>query len=207
MHEDLGYDKKEPLGMAWLALPFVIFALVSLTVGMLAARTVQQPYGAPYFSLFFSDALHLKAWLTSAALTLGCLQVLTSARIYNVLRFPPQGRFYNVVHRFSGWTAIALTVPVGYHCVFLLGFGGTLPCAAPSTCVLVFGRIYDLRILAHSLLGASMYGTFLAKVLLVRSHRYPGWALPVAGGLLFATLLGLWLTSAFWFFQTYGIGI
>jgi Family of unknown function (DUF6529) len=35
----------------------------------------------------------------------------------------------------------------------------------------------------------------------------PGWALPIAGGLLFATLLGLWQTSALWFFSTFGVGI
>ncbi len=207
MHEDIGFDKKEPLGVVWFALPFVIFALVSLTVGMLAARTVQQPYGVPSFSLFFSDPLHMKAWLTSAALLLGCVQLLTSARMYNLVHFPPQGRFYNLVHRFSGWTAIALLVPVGYHCVFLLGFGGTRPCVAPSMCVPVLGQIYDARILAHSLLGSTIYGTFLAKLLLVRSRRYPGWALPIAGGVLFATLLGLWLTSALWFFTTFGIEI
>ena len=29
----------------------------------------------------------------------------------------------------------------------------------------------------------------------------PGWALPVVGGLVFAFLVGLWLTSALWFFH------
>jgi hypothetical protein len=31
--------------------------------------------------------------------------------------------------------------------------------------------------------------------------------LPIAGGLLFSTLLRLWLTSALWFFSTFGVGI
>jgi len=39
----------------------------------------------------------------------------------------------------------------------------------------------------------------VAKVLIVRSSRFAPWVLPVAGGLLFAILLGLWLTSALWF--------
>ena len=30
----------------------------------------------------------------------------------------------------------------------------------------------------------------------------PGWALPVAGGLVFSLLVGLWLTSALWFFTS-----
>jgi hypothetical protein len=33
----------------------------------------------------------------------------------------------------------------------------------------------------------------------------PGWTLPVAGGLVFTALIGLWLTSAFWFFSTVGV--
>ena len=37
--------------------------------------------------------------------------------------------------------------------------------------------------------------------------RFPGWVLPLAGGTLFAILLGLWLTSSLWFFQNVGVGI
>ena len=185
MAERTGRDKKEQPNPAWLAIPLVIFAVVSLTVGLLASRTVRQPYPTPFFHLFFSDTLHMKVWLASAALLLGFFQLLTAARIYDLLRFPPKGRFYNVVHRWSGRVAIALTVPVAYHCIFLLGFG-----------------TYDTRVYLHSALGSTIYGTFMAKVLFVRSSRFPGWALPIAGGVLFTTLLGLWLTSAFWFFST-----
>jgi len=34
----------------------------------------------------------------------------------------------------------------------------------------------------------------------VRWTKFAPWVLPVAGSLLFAILLGLWLTSALWFF-------
>jgi hypothetical protein len=44
-------------------------------------------------------------------------------------------------------------------------------------------------------------------VSIVRLHRFPGWVLPIAGGLLFAALLGVWHTSALWFFRTVGVGI
>jgi len=107
-----------------------------------------------------------------------------------VLHFPPQGRFYHVVHRWSGRAAILLTLPVAYHCIFLLGFGTD-----------------DTRVYIHSLLGSFLYGTLLAKVLVVRSNGFQGWALPLGGGALFCILLGLWLTSAFWFFRIVGIGI
>jgi hypothetical protein len=173
---------------AWLALPLLLFALISLTIGIVAGRTVRSPYSAPFFRLFFSDTLHMKVWLVTAALILGFFQLLTAARIYELLRFPPKGRLYSIVHRFSGSVAIILTLPVAYHCIFLLGFG-----------------TYEPRVLVHSLLGSTIYGTFVAKVLFVQSGRFPGWALPIAGGVLFATLLGLWLTSAFWFFGMFGI--
>ncbi|WIG58927.1 MAG: hypothetical protein OJF49_001674 [Ktedonobacterales bacterium] len=182
-------NRRKP-SRAWLALPLVVFALVALTVGMVAQQTVRSPYATPFFHLIFSDTLHMKVWLVTAALVFGFFQLLTAARIYELLRFPPKGRFYNIVHRWSGRIAIALTLPVAYHCIFLLGFDKS-----------------DARVYIHSLLGSSIYGAFLAKVLIVRVNRFPGWALPIAGGLLFAILLGLWLTSAAWFFGTHGVGL
>jgi len=166
-----------------LAVPLVVFALISLTVGAVAWRTVREPYTAPFFHLFFRDTLHMKAWLVTAALVLAGGQLLTAARIYEWLGFPPKGRFYHGVHRWSGRAAILLTLPVAYHCVFLLGFGTHSP-----------------RVFVHSLLGSALYGAVVAKVLVVRSSRFAHWVLPVAGGLLFFILLGLWLTSALWFF-------
>lgn len=174
MSLDFGRKSDQPSRL-WLAVPLVVFALISLDIGVVASRTAPIAY-APTF-------LPLKVGLTTAALILGCFQLLTAARIYKLLRFPPKGRFYAIVHRWSGRIAIALTLPVAYHCIFLLGFG-----------------TYDLRVYIHSLLGSAIYGAFVAKVLLVRSSRFPGWALPIAGGILFAILLGLWLTSALWFF-------
>ena len=61
--------------------------------------------------------------------------------------------------------------------------------------------------LAHSFLGCAFYGAFAAKVLIVRLHRFPGWVLPAAGGLLFAFLLAVWYTSALWLFRSVGVGL
>ena len=119
----------------------------------------------------------------TTALVLGCGQLVTAARIYERLRFLPTGPFYHLVHRWSGRAAIVFTLPAAYHCIFMLGFGSETP-----------------RVLIHSLLGSALYGAVVVKVLMVRSSRFAGWALPVAGGLLFAILLGLWLTSALLFF-------
>src|ERR1700741_2158977 len=167
----------------WLALPLVAFPLIALTVGLVAGRTTREPYSAPFFHPFFRDVLQMKAWLVTTAVVLACGQLLTAARIYELLRFPPKGPFYRIVHRWFGRTAILLTFPVAYHCVFLLGF-----------------ETHSPRVLIHSLLGSALYGAVVAKVLTVRSTRFAPGVLPVAGGLLFSILLGLWLTSALWFF-------
>src|SRR5262249_42893948 len=174
----------------WLAVPLVLFALISLTVGLVAKGTIRPETAPPYFQLFFSDTIHMKVWLVTAAIVLALLQLLTASRMYELLHFPPKGRFYNLLHPWSGRTAIALTLPVAYHCIFQLGFG-----------------TYDTRVYIHSLLGSTVYGTFIAKLVIVRASGFPGWALPVAGGVLFTILLGLWLTSAAWFFSTRGIAL
>src|SRR5438445_8367603 len=179
MSERLSLKERSGANPAWLAVPLGGFALIALTVGLVARQTVRETYTAPFFHPFFTDTLHMKAWLVTAALVLACGQLLTAARIYDLLGFPPKGGFYQAVHRSSGRTAIILTLPVAYHCVFMLGFG-----------------IHRPRILIHSLLGSALYGAVAAKVLIVRSTRSAPWAIPVAGGLLFSILLGLWLTSA-----------
>ena len=177
-------------GRAILVLPLGLFALVALAVGFVASGTAREPYEAPFPHLFFTDTLHLKAWLTTTALLLAVTQLVTASRIYGLLHFPPEGRFYDFVHRWFGRAAVVLTLPVAYHCVFMLGFG-----------------TYSSRALLHSLLGSFVYGCLAAKVFIVRSNGFQAWALPIAGGLLFSILLGLWLTSAFWFFRTLGIGM
>jgi hypothetical protein len=53
-------------------------------------------------------------------------------------------------------------------------------------------------------LGCAFYGAFAAKVIVVRSKRLPGWALPVVGGLLLTTVVGAGLTSAIWYFAAIG---
>ena len=171
-------------------LPLGLFALVAAAVGLIAMRTEREPYDAPFPHLFFTDTLHLKAWLTTTALVLALTQLVTASRLYGLLHFPPQGRFYDFVHRWFGRAAIVLTLPVAYHCVFLLGFGA-----------------YSSRALLHSVLGSFVYGCLAAKIFIVRSHGFQAWVLPLAGGLLFSILLGLWLTSAFWFFRTFGVGM
>jgi cytochrome c553 len=164
----------------WLAAPLLAFALVALTAGLLAHH---DPRSKGYFRLFFSDPIHLKAGFATAVVVLACFQLFTAAWIFRKLPWRKPA-WVNPEHRWSGRLAFALTLPIAYHCIFKLGF------RTPST-----------RVVAHSLLGCAVYGAFAAKVTIVRLHRFPRFVLPVAGGLLFAVLIGVWYTSAVWLYS------
>ena len=113
----------------------------------------------------------------------GYFQLFTAAWIFRKLPWRKPA-WVNPVHRWSGRLAFAFTLPVAYHCIFKLGF-----------------REPDTRVFAHSLLGCGVYGAFAAKVTIVRLHRFPRPVLPIAGGLLFAILIGVWYSSALWLYR------
>ena len=171
-------------------MPFLVFAWVTLIVATAAHVNRLQPgeLKPRYFDLFFSDTIHLKAWLASAVVVLALFQVFSAAWIFRKLPWP-RPRWINVAHRWSGRLAFGLSLPVAYHCIFLLGFQDA-----------------TARSLAHSLLGCFFYGAIAAKVLIVRLHHFPRWVLPSAGGLVFAGLIALWYTSSLWFFTTLDFG-
>ena len=139
----------------------------------------------------FSSTIAAKAWFATAALVLAMVQVATAARIFGKLErlIPLRRPWPNRIHRWSGRLAFICTLPVAFHCIFILGF-----------------QTYDTRVMIHSLLGSFFYGVFAVKVLVVRDHRLPGWALPVAGGTLFTFLVALWSTSSYWYFTTVRFG-
>ncbi|MFD0327561.1 DUF6529 family protein [Streptacidiphilus monticola] len=80
----------------------------------------------------------------------------------------------------------AATVPVAVHCVMAYGV-----------------QLGSARVAVHSVAGCFFYGAFVAKVVLVRSRRLPGWALPLAGGLLLTSVAVLWYSAALWYFDNY----
>jgi hypothetical protein len=139
----------------------------------------------------FSSTIAAKAWFASAAFVLAFVQVSTGARIFGKLEqvIPVPASVVGPVHRWSGRLAILCTIPVAFHCIFILGF---------ST--------YNTRVLVHSIVGSFVYGVLVVKLLMVHSRRYPGWALPVAGGAMFAVLVTLWATSAAWYFTNVRFG-
>ena len=167
----------------WILVPIAAFAVVALLAGFLAAHDTRSK---GYFQLFFSDPIHLKAWFATAAVTLALFQLFTAAWIFRKLPWRKPA-WVNPVHRWSGRLAFVATLPVAYHCIFKLGFQST-----------------DDRVLWHSLFGCFVFGAFAAKVTIVRLRRFPRFVLPLAGGLLFTVLVGVWYTSALWFFREVG---
>jgi hypothetical protein len=176
-----------PSGRAGAALALLAGAAVALSVGVYAG--LHHPAQRPLFLLGFSGMLQLKAWLTTVALLLVLIQLLSALWMWG--RLPGAGSapaWIPTAHRWSGSLAFLITVPVALHCVWALGLLATSP-----------------RVYAHGALGCLFYGAYAAKMLGLRLRRLPGWALPVLGGAVFALFVLLWATSALWFFTRTGI--
>jgi Family of unknown function (DUF6529) len=139
----------------------------------------------------FSTTIAGKAWFATAALVLGIVQVSTGARIFGKLQriVRIERPYVNRVHRWSGRLAILCTLPVAFHCIFILGF-----------------RTVDTRVLVHSIVGSFVYGVVAVKLFFVHDHDHPRWTLPLVGGTLFSVLVTLWATSALWYFTNVRFG-
>ncbi len=130
-------------------------------------------------------------WFATAAVALAVVQVLLGLRLFDKISVPRHApSWLGDAHRLVGTIAFLLTLPVAYQCLWALGFQST-----------------DTRVLVHSILGCFFYGVFTVKVLAVRVHGLPAPTLPLVGGLVFAALVGVWLTSALWFLTSRPSGI
>jgi len=175
-----------PGDVAKLLGPLAIGAAVSVTLGVLGS--VHDPTGVAVNIAGFSSPLTVKVWLASGAALLAVFQLLSALVMYGKLPALPAPSWIGAAHRWSGRIAFLLSIPVAVHCLYALGFQTSNP-----------------RVIAHSLLGCVFFGAFTVKMLLLTKRGLAGWALPLAGGLVFATVIGLWLTSALWFFTTFGV--
>jgi len=169
-----------------LLLILVARAAVSIALGVYGndhTPTFSRP-----FELFFSDTITLKVWFATVAVVLAVVQVLLALRIYGKLKWPRVApSWLGDAHRLAGTFAFLFTLPVAFLCLWSLGF-----------------QDHTTRVLVHSLLGCFFYGAFVVKILAVRVRGLPNWLLPVVGGVVFVTLVGIWLTSSFWFFRNVG---
>ncbi len=161
----------------------------ALAIGLGVYGRVHTPSGEAIWSFGFPTLLAMKSWFTTIAFVLGLAQAVSAAWLYGGLPgLGPAPAGLAVSHRWTGTLAFLFTLPAAYHCLWALGFRAT-----------------DTRVLIHSILGCAFYGALATKLLVLRSERLPGFALPAAGALLVTVLTGLWLTSSLWFFTTFGV--
>lgn len=146
--------------------------------------------GRAIFTLGFSGMLPFKTWLTSGAALLAVVQAVSAARMWG--RLPgahgPAPAWVSPLHRWSGTVAFVLTLPVGFHCVWSLGFADD-----------------SARTLVHSVAGSLFYGAFAAKMLALRLRGLPGWVVPLLGGALVALVAVLWFGAALWYLTRPGV--
>ncbi|WP_432947721.1 DUF6529 family protein [Kribbella sp. CA-253562] len=188
LHRRTGsHQKARPaLGrVAWLGLAGGLVAVALGTYGR-----SHTPTGRPLALVIgFTEMGPMKAWLATFGVLLGVFQVVSASWMWGKLPTERKAPVWlGLAHRWSGALAFVLTLPVAYHCLWSLGF---------ST--------FDARSLWHSIFGCAFYGAFASKMLALRTKRLPGWALPIAGGLLFALLVGAWATASLWYFTQPGV--
>ncbi len=162
---------------------------IAVSVGLGVYGRLHEPTFSAINIGGFSSGLAAKAWLASLAFLLAVVQLVSAVAMYG--RLPGVRRapsWTGGLHRWSGRVAVLVTVPVAVHCLYALGFDPSSP-----------------RVLVHSVLGCFLYGAFTTKMIVLQRPGTPGWSLPLAGGLVFSALTGLWLSSSLWFFGTSGL--
>jgi hypothetical protein len=165
----------------------LVGAVVAVGLGVYAKT--HSPAGRPIFLLGFSGMLQLKTWLSTLAVALLLVQLVTALWMWGRLPHAPTApEWVTPVHRWTGSLAFVVTLPVAFHCLWALGFGTA-----------------SLRVVVHSVAGCAFYGAYSAKMLGLRVRGLPGWAVPVLGGTVLGTLVITWLTAALWFFTRSGI--
>ncbi|MGO4601940.1 DUF6529 family protein [Terrabacter sp. 2YAF2] len=178
-----------------MAVPLTAFAagaVVALLVGVFGK--VHDPTLAGTTTLGFHTVIDMKVVLTVVIGILAVVQLVGALWIYGRLGVEPPS-WLGTAHRVSGAVTVVLIVVVAYHCLWALGLeSGTLADGEPV----------PTRTVVHGLLGCAVIGALVVKVTAVRSRRAPGWFLPVAGGLLFALLVAVVLTSAVWYLAAKG---
>jgi Family of unknown function (DUF6529) len=173
-------------GVGKLVVPSLIGGLVALTLGIYGG--LHHPTGVVVNIAGFSSAGYVKSWLATVATVFAIFQVISALVMYGKIPRVSAPSWIGRAHQWSGRIAFVLAVPVAINCLYGLGF-----------------QTYSTRVLIHSLLGCAFFGAFTVKMLILPKRGVPGWALPVAGAVVFLVLVAIWFTSAYWFFSTFGI--
>jgi hypothetical protein len=159
-------------------------AAIAVALGVYGDR--HTPTGEVTSTLGFDTMIQMKVWLAVAVGVLALGQLIGALWLYGRLGIRAPS-WLGRAHRATGFLAVLVSLPVAYHCLWSLGF-----------------QSYDTRVLVHSLIGCTLYGAFVVKVVAVHTRSGPGWLLPVAGGLLFTCFVVVVLTSAGWYLNEFG---
>jgi hypothetical protein len=173
-------------GLIGVLIAFGVGAAVSIGLGVYGR--LHKPTGVAVNLAGFSSPVSVKAWLATVACVFALVQVISAVVLYGRIPGVRAPSWIGFAHRWSGRVAVLVSVPVAVQCLYALGF-----------------QSFGVRGLLHSVLGCFLYGAFTAKMLILSRRDTPAWALPVAGGLVFAAFVGLWLTAGLWFFRTFGL--
>jgi hypothetical protein len=177
---------RRPSPTTTLLVPALAGCAVSLALGIYGH--LHNPTGVAVDIIGFSGPLSAKTWLATFATLLAVVQLVSAMVMYGKLPRIAAPPWISGLHRWSGRIAFLAVVPVAMHCLYSLGY-----------------QTYSTRVMIHSFLGCLFFGVFTAKMLVLAKKDAPGWVLPVLGGALFTVLVGVWFTSAYWFFTTFGI--
>ena len=169
-----------------LVVPSLIGCLVALTLGLYGR--LHHATGIAVNIAGFSSPGSVKSWLATGVAVFAIIQVGSALVMYGKVPRVAAPSWIGGLHQWSGRIAFLLSVPVAVHCLYALGF-----------------QDYSTRVLIHSILGCLFFGAFTVKMLVLPKRGLPGWVLPVLGAIVFATLILIWFTSAYWFFSTFGI--
>jgi hypothetical protein len=173
-------------GAAKIVVPCLIGAFVAVALGVYGR--LHHATGFAVNIAGFSSPGAVKSWLATGATVLAVVQVISALVMYGKVPGVTAPSWIGGLHKWSGRIAFLLAVPVAVHCLYALGF-----------------QDYSTRVLIHSLLGCAFFGAFTIKMLILPKRGLPGWLLPVLGAVVFTALVGIWFSSAFWFFSTFGI--
>ncbi|WP_326739888.1 DUF6529 family protein [Streptomyces sp. NBC_01022] len=161
----------------------VVLLPIAVAVGIYLFGAHHAPsYNNALFGEHGNAAVELKAQLSTALLGLALIQLGLALWMYG--RVPGARSAPRPVrrgHRALGFLAFLFSLPIAHHCLTTYGIETTSPRAA-----------------IHSFAGCALYGAFVAKVIVVRSRRLPGWLLPAMGALLVLGVALLWYTAALW---------
>ncbi|ANZ13711.1 DUF6529 family protein [Streptomyces noursei] len=177
-------EPRQFLGLLWLLLPLAV------TAALFWFGLVHTPeHRRSFFGTHGPAVILLKSQLGSALLGLALIQLLLALWMYGRLpglRAAPHP--VGTVHRVIGMFAFLFSIPIALQCILAYGVSLTGP-----------------RQALHSLAGCFLYGAFVAKVVVVRHRRWPGWALPLAGGTLVTVIVLAWYSAAFWYLNGFRV--